>query len=119
MTAPLRTDPRLRWFLAPAVALVTVFFPGTLLAVGPSATAPQVEIKKHTTGKEATLTHGNREWFIHIDVDQDRTMILRIESNNGKETSNQSEIVERPMSNTEVDRVINDYVSGIKSTLKP
>ena len=119
MTAPLRTDPRLRWFLAPAVALVTVFAPGTLLAAGPAATVPQVEIKKHTTGKEATLTHGNREWFIHIDVDQDRTMILRIESNNGKETSNQSEIVERPMSNTEVDRVINDYVSGIKSTLKP
>ena len=119
MTASLRTDPRLRWLLAPAMALVTVCTPGALLAAGPTAGAPQVEIKKHTTGKEATLTHGNREWFIHIDVDQDRTMILRIESTNGKETANQSEIVERPMSNTEVDRVINDYVSGIRSTLKP
>ena len=122
MMALFRTGAHARGFLAhaaTAVLLLAVFAPGTLLAAGPAASAPQVEIKKHTTGKEATVTHGGREWFIHIDVDQDRTMILRSESNNGKETSNQSEIVERPMSNTEVDRVINDFVSGIKSTLKP
>lgn len=99
--------------------LVTLFAPGTLPAAGPAAGAPQVEIKKHSTGKEATVTHGDREWFIHIDVDQDRTMIIRAESKNGKETNNAPEIVERPMSNAEVDRIINDWVSGIKSTLKP
>ena len=123
MRVPLGTDPRLRWFLAPAVALVAVFAPGTLLAAGPAAEPAsnqfQVEIKKHTTGKEATITQGEKEWFIHIDVDQDRTMIIRTESNKGKETKNNPEIVDRPMSNTEVDRVINDYVSGIQSTLKP
>src|SRR5437773_11892726 len=32
-----------------------------------------VEIKKHSTGKEATVREGEKEWFIHIDVDQDRT----------------------------------------------
>src|SRR5207245_1030311 len=69
--------------------------------------------------KEDTITYGDGEWFIHIDVDQDRTMIIRTESHNGKETKNQPEIVERPMSNAEVDRIINDWVSGIKSTLKP
>ena len=92
---------------------------GTAQAAGPAAASPQVEIKKHSTGKEATITYGDGEWFIHIDVDQDRTMIIRTESHNGKETKNQPEIVERPMSNTEVDRIINDWVSGIKSTLKP
>ncbi len=92
---------------------------GEGLAAGPGATSPQVEIKKHSTGKEATITYGDGEWFIHIDVDQDRTMIIRTESHNGKETKNQPEIVERPMSNAEVDRIINDWVSGIKSTLKP
>ena len=92
---------------------------GASPAAGPAADAPQVEIKKHTTGKEATITHGEKEWFIHIDVDQDRTMIIRTESNKGKETKNNPEIVDRPMSTAEVDRVINDWVSGIKSTLTP
>jgi len=46
-------------------------------------------------------------------------MIIRTESQNGKETKNQAEIVERPMSNAEVDRIINDWVSGVQSTLKP
>ena len=92
---------------------------GAAQAAGPATASPQVEIKKHSTGKEATITYGDGEWFIHIDVDQDRTMIIRTESHNGKETKNQPEIVERPMSNAEVDRIINDWVSGIKSTLKP
>jgi hypothetical protein len=92
---------------------------GLAQAAGPAASAPQVEIKKHSTGKEATITYGDGEWFIHIDVDQDRTMIIRTESHSGKETNNQAEIVERPMSNSEVDRIINDWVSGVKSTLKP
>ena len=92
---------------------------GAGLAAGQAAASPQVEIKKHATGKEATITYGDAEWFIHIDVDQDRTMIIRTESHNGKETKNQPEIVERPMSNAEVDRIINDWISGIQSTLKP
>ena len=81
--------------------------------------APQVEIKKHSTGKEATVRHGEKEWFILIDVDQDRTMIIRTESNKGKEINNTPEIIERPMSSGEVDRIINDFVSGIQSTIKP
>jgi hypothetical protein len=92
---------------------------GAALAAEPAAASPQVEIKKHSTGKEATITYGDGEWFIHIDVDQDRTMIIRTESHNGKETKNQPEIVERSMSNAEVDRIINDWISGITSTLKP
>jgi hypothetical protein len=107
-------------FLAMTAALAWVFTgTGTAQAAGPAAASPQVEIKKHSTGKEATITYGDGEWFIHIDVDQDRTMIIRTESHNGMETKNQPEIVERPMSNAEVDRIINDWVSGIKSTLKP
>ena len=92
---------------------------GAGLAAGQAAASPQVEIKKHSTGKEATITYGDGEWFIHIDVDQDRTMIIRTESHDGKETKNQPEIVERPMSNAEVGRIINDWISGIQSTLKP
>ena len=46
-------------------------------------------------------------------------MIIRTESDKGQEKSNQSEIVERPMSNSEVDRLVNDFVSGIKSTINP
>jgi hypothetical protein len=102
-----------------------VFFFGTHLCEGawvraePSAKAPEVEIKKHSTGKEATIRQGDKEWFILIDVDQDRTMIIRTESEKGQELQNHPEIVDRPMSNSEVDLVINDFVSGIKSTLKP
>jgi len=86
---------------------------------GPAASSPDVEIKKHSTGKEAIIRLGEKEWFIHIDVDQDRTMILRTESDKGQEINNQAEIVDRPMSNSEVDRLLIDLVNGIKSTLKP
>jgi hypothetical protein len=98
---------------------------GMLLAAGwpalagPAGSSPEVEIKKHSTGKEAIIRQGEKEWFIHIDVDQDRTMVLRTESEKGREISNQAEIIDRPMSHSEVDRLLNDLVSGIKSTLKP
>ena len=85
----------------------------------PTAASPEVEIKKHSTGKEAFVRQGEKEWFIHIDVDQDRTMILRTESDKGQELNNQAEIIDRPMSSSEVDRLLGDFVSGIKSTLKP
>jgi len=85
----------------------------------PTLVSPEVEIKKHSTGKEAVVRQGEKEWFIHIDVDQDRTMILRTESDKGQELNNQAEIIDRPMSNSEVDRLLSDFVSGIKSTLKP
>ena len=99
--------------------MAILFTPGIPWAAEPVAASPQVEIKKLSTGKEATVRQGEKEWYILIDVDQDRTMIIRSESNQGKETSSSPEILERPMSNAEVDRVINDFVAGVKSTLKP
>lgn len=102
-----------------AAVLVALFSPGTLPAAGPAANSTEVEIKKHATGKEGTIRHGEKEWYIYIDVDDNRTMIIRTESDKGKETKNAPEVVERPMSISEVDRIINDWVSGVKSTLKP
>jgi len=102
-----------------AAVLMDLSVPGVLPAAGPPANSPEVEIKKHSTGKEATIRHGDKEWYIYIDVDDNRTMIIHTESVNGKETKNAPEVVDRPMSNAEVDRVINDWASGIKSTLKP
>lgn len=99
--------------------LAILLAPGIGWTAEPASTGPQVEIKKLSTGKEATVRQGEKEWYILIDVDQDRTMIIRSESNAGKETSNKPEIVERPMSNSEVDHIIRDYVAGIKSTLTP
>jgi len=122
MHVPLRTDTQARRFRSSAVLAVvlgTLFTPDILPAAGPSATAPEVEIKKHSTGKEGTLRLGEKEWYIYIDVDDNRTMILRTETNKGRETKNDAEVVERPMSNAEVDRIINDWASGIKSILKP
>ena len=122
MMARSRTRSRAGAFLALAMTVAVAWAftgAGAAQAAGPAVAAPQVEIKKHSTGKEATITYGDGEWFIHIDVDQDRTKIIRTESHDGKETKNQPEIVERPMSNAEVDRIINDWISGIQSTLKP
>ena len=101
--------------------MLAVPLPGASAAVWaePAPTGPDVEITKHSTGKEATVRQGEKEWFIHVDVDQDRTMIIRTESVKGQEVQNQPEIIDRPMSSVEVDHVINDFVSGIKSTLKP
>lgn len=114
-----------RWrFARFTVALGAVLGSALLTAGAPTMAdlalaSPEVEIKKHSTGKEAIVRQGEKEWFIHIDVDQDRTMILRTESDKGKEITNQAEIIDRPMSNSEVDHLVNDFVSGIKSTLKP
>lgn len=115
------------WVLTACLAVIvgSMFFVSGASAAGDPATgnptsgAPQVEIKKHSTGKEATVQYGDREWFIHIDVDQDRTMIIHSESKKGQEVKNQAEIIDRPMSPAEVDRVINDFVSGLKSTFTP
>jgi hypothetical protein len=116
-----RTPAPGRWFaafmLAPALGVALLATP--IAQAGPTAGSPEVEIKKHATGKEATIRQGEKEWYILIDVDQDRTMIIRTESIKGRETKNSPEIVERPMSNSEVDRIINDFVSGVKSTLTP
>ena len=101
-------------------ALLSCAFIAATSAIADSVFASSdVEIKKHSTGKEATVREGEKEWFIHIDVDQDRTMIIRTESDKGREITNQAEIIDRPMSNSEVDRLVNDFVSGIQSTLKP
>lgn len=89
------------------------------VSADPTPASPEVEVKKHSTGKEASIRLGEKEWFIHIDVDQDRTMIIRTESDKGKEINNQAEIIDRPMSNSEVDHLVGDFVSGITSTLKP
>jgi hypothetical protein len=115
---PKRSRRVLRFFMIAATGwavLVSEVAP----AAGPATNSPQVEIKKLSTGKEATITQGEKEWFIHIDVDDNRTMIIRTESTKGQETKNSPEIVDRPMSNAEVDRVINDWISGVKSTLQP
>ncbi len=115
---PKRSRRVLRFFMIAATGwavLVSEVAP----AAGPVTNSPQVEIKKLSTGKEATITQGEKEWFIHIDVDDNRTMIIRTESTKGQETKNSPEIVDRPMSNAEVDRVINDWISGVKSTLQP
>ena len=122
MNVPLRILKRSRrvWrFFMIAAAGWAVLVSAVAPAAGPATNSPQVEIKKLSTGKEATITQGEQEWFIHIDVDDNRTMIIRTESTKGRETKNSPEIVDRPMSNAEVDRIINDWISGVKSTLQP
>src|SRR5947208_13639114 len=76
-----------------------------------------VEIKKHSTGKRATVREGEKEWFIHIDVDQDRTRISRSESDTGRETTNQAEMSGRPSSNSGRDRVVNVCIGGCRAAL--
>jgi len=115
---PKRSRRVLRFFMIAATGWA-VLVSDVAPAAGPATNSPQVEIKKLSTGKEATITQGEKEWFIHIDVDDNRTMIIRTESTKGQETKNSPEIVDRPMSNAEVDRVINDWISGVKSTLQP
>src|SRR5437867_10238263 len=114
LTLTARTHSRSGAFLSLAMtaALAWAFTgTGTTQAAGPAAASPQVEIKKHSTGKEATITYGDGEWFIHIDVDQDRTMIIRTESHNGKETKKQAGDRRPPEVKPEVERNINHWGS--------
>jgi hypothetical protein len=74
-----------------------------------------VEITKKGLGKEVVITHGIREWFMLIEVTPENSVVLRQEKERNTYLVDESETHDRPMTASEVDAAITDYVNSVKT----
>jgi hypothetical protein len=83
-----------------------------------SAQDLQIEITKKGLGKEVLLRHGVKEWFMLIEVTPENTVVIRQEKENDAYLVDESETHDRPLTATEVDTVIEDFVNSVKTQTK-
>jgi hypothetical protein len=74
-----------------------------------------VEITKKGLGKEVVITQGTREWFMLIDVTPENSVVLRQEKDRNTYLVDESETHDRPMTASEIDAAITDYVNSVKT----
>jgi hypothetical protein len=74
-----------------------------------------IEITKKGLGKEVVITKGTREWFMLIEVTPENSVILRQEKERDLYLVDESETHDRPMTTSEVDAAITDYVNSVKT----
>jgi hypothetical protein len=91
------------------IALLTCPFP-----VGASNDL-HIEITKKGLGKEVVITKGTREWFMLIEVTPENSVILRQEKERDLYLVDESETHDRPMTTSEVDAAITDYVNSVRT----
>jgi hypothetical protein len=83
-----------------------------------SAQDLQIEITKKGLGKEVLLRHGVKEWFMLVEVTPENTVVIRQEKENDAYLVDESETHDRPLTATEVDTVIEDFVNSVKTQTK-
>ncbi|HKQ34655.1 MAG TPA: hypothetical protein VJT11_05045 [Nitrospiraceae bacterium] len=74
-----------------------------------------IEITKKGLGKEVVITKGTREWFMLIEVTPENSVVLRQEKEHDRYLVDESETHDRPMTTSEVDAAITDYVNSVKT----
>ncbi|HSF67585.1 MAG TPA: hypothetical protein VLA67_09155 [Nitrospiraceae bacterium] len=74
-----------------------------------------IEITKKSLGKEVVITQGAREWFMLIEVTPENSVVVRQEKEHNAYIVDESETHDRPMTASEVDAAINDYVNSVKT----
>ncbi len=74
-----------------------------------------IEITKKGLGKEVVITQGAREWFMLIEVTPENSVVLRQEKDQNKYLVDESETHDRPMTTSEVDATITDYINSVKT----
>lgn len=114
------------------VAILIFCVPGLFLpvfAADPSISEPssgspsstqdlQIEITKKGLGKEVLLRKGVKEWFMLVEVTPENTVVIRQEKENDAYLVDESETHDRPLTPTEVDTVIDDFVNSVKTQTK-
>ncbi|HKN86100.1 MAG TPA: hypothetical protein VJV04_04525 [Nitrospiraceae bacterium] len=78
----------------------------------------QIEITKKGLGKEVLLRKGVKEWFMLVEVTPENTVVIRQEKENDAYLVDESETHDRPLTATEVDTVIDDFVNSVKTQTK-
>jgi len=105
--------------------LAAAVLSGMLCAPLPSAsgeTSPaddlRIEITKKGLGKEVVITQGSREWFMMVEVTPENTVVVRQEKDQDRYLVDESETHDRPLTASEVDAAIADYVNSVKARAK-
>ena len=75
----------------------------------------QIEITKKGLGKEVSLRKGVKEWFMLVEVTPENTVVIRQEKENDAYLVDESETHDRPLTATEVDTVIDDFINSVKT----
>jgi hypothetical protein len=83
-----------------------------------SAQDLQIEITKKGLGKEVLLRKGVKEWFMLVEVTPENTVVIRQEKENDAYLVDESETHDRPLTATEVDTVIDDFINSVKTQTK-
>jgi hypothetical protein len=78
----------------------------------------QIEITKKGLGKEVSLRKGVKEWFMLVEVTPENTVVIRQEKENDAYLVDESETHDRPLTATEVDTVIDDFITSVKTQTK-
>ena len=78
----------------------------------------QIEITKKGLGKEVSLRKGVKEWFMLVEVTPENTVVIRQEKENDAYLVDESETHDRPLTATEVDTVIDDFINSVKTQTK-
>jgi hypothetical protein len=115
----------------PAIRIVAVLivcieslFGATVFAAdpsGPDITSRQdlqIEITKKGLGKEVSLRKGVKEWFMLVEVTPENTVVIRQEKENDAYLVDESETHDRPLTASEVDTVIEDFINSVKTQTK-
>ena len=104
----------LLWLLAPLTSLSTS---GAATEHWP-ADDLEVEVTKKGSGKEVVIRRGPREWFMLVEVTPENTIVLRQEKEQETYLVDESETHDGPMSPSEVDTVITDFINSVKAQVK-
>ena len=78
----------------------------------------EVEITKRGLGKQVVISQGTKEWFMLIDVTPENSVVVRQEKDRDQYLLDESETHDRPMTQSEVDAAIADYVNSVKTRIQ-
>ena len=102
------------WLLAPLSSLSTA----EAATEHRPADDLEIEVTKKGSGKEVVIRRGPREWFLLIEVTPENTIVLRQEKEQETYLVDQSETHDGPMSPSEVDTVITDFINSVKAQVR-
>ena len=108
----MRTTSR-RAILLPYLLCFSVFIPSGLISAATDEL--QIDISNKGLGTEVVITQGAREWFMMVEVTPENTVIIRQEKDHDQYLVDESETHDRPLTPSEVDGAINDYVNSVRA----
>jgi hypothetical protein len=104
------------------VVMACLGWPVEFIAAQPPADPPaqdlQIEVTKKGLGKEVSLKHGSKEWFMLVEVTPENTVVIRQEKENESYLVDESETHDRPLTAPEVDTIIDDFINSVKTQTK-